>query len=178
MQIDRMAPAAVLAVALATALSGCSSGSSGPATDGPLGGAARGGAALICAHVGQPVTFGDERFTNRGHRTVVLDHVGLRNPHGLRLLGVYVAPGVSWLVGQQRGWPPDGPLPPTWKHRKPVGGFRLAPGKSFNMVLGMTAITMPSGSTPGLVIDYQDSAGSYVVDDHLGMIIITRSPCH
>lgn len=174
----RVIPAALAAVALASA--GC--GSSGPATDGPLRGGAfgsiSGGWDCSPGRVGQPVTFGDERFTNHGHATVVLDRVGLRHPRHVRLIGSYAVPGVG-LAGVGLGFPPTySGLPPTWKHRQRVHGFRLAPGKSFNMVLGVAATGAPLVRSPGMVIYYHDPAGSYMADDHFAMIIaVGRREC-
>jgi len=135
---------AALVVALASALGACSSGG-GPATDGPLSSGVdrsmipRG---AICAPGGELQTFGNQLFTNYGHVTVVLDRVTLLGPRNERLVGAYAVPG-TLLIGTVP-WPPEPsrgfPLPSTWKHRQLVHGFRLAPGKSFNMVLGVTAI--------------------------------------
>ena len=171
----RVIPAALAAVALVAALASAGCGSSGPAADGPLRGgpfgSPSGGGDCQVTRVGRPVTFGEERFINHGHTTLVLDRVGLRHSHGLRLLGSYAVPGV-WMLGEVFGWPPRGSrLPPTWKHRQRVHGFRLAAGKSVNMVLGTVATTMPLARSPGMVIRYHDSAGSYVADDHFVMAI-------
>ena len=109
----------------------------------------------------------------------MLDRVGLRHPRHVRLVGSYAVPGVG-LAGVGRGFPPRySGLPPTWKHRQPVHGFHLAPGKSFNMVLGVVAATgTPCARSPGMVIYYHDSAGSYVVDDHFAMsIAVGRRQC-
>jgi hypothetical protein len=126
----RVIRAALAVVALAAALASAGCGSTGPATDGPLRGgpfgATSGGGYCQVARVGQPVTFGDERFINHGHATLVLDSVGLRHPHGLHLLGSFAVPGRR-AVGVQFGWPPDffkGSRPPTWKHRQPVHGWQ------------------------------------------------------
>jgi hypothetical protein len=168
-----------LAAALAVAVGGCG-GSSGPAADGPLSGGALGGSSggADCApgRLGQPLTFGDERFTNHGHTTLVLDRVALLHPHNERLVGSYAVPGV-WLVGVPGGWPPRySGIPYTWKYRQPVHGFRLAPAKSFNMVLGVAATGAPRASSPGMVIYYHDSAGSYVTSNHFAMIIAVNRP--
>src|SRR5437660_7999267 len=81
MRITRTVLAAVaLAVALVSA--GCGGGS-GPSAHGPLRGGSfgfGGGSDCAPARVGHPITFGDERFTNHGRTTLVLDHVGLRHP--------------------------------------------------------------------------------------------------
>src|ERR1044071_10192929 len=139
MQIVRLPLAAV---ALTTALASAGCGSS-PATDGPLRGGAfgysGGGSDCSPAQGGPPVSFGDEQFTNHGHDTLVLDGVGLRDPSNVRLVGSLAVPGTDG-IGVARGFPPRfRDLPPTWKHRQQVHGFRLAPGKSFQMVLGVAA---------------------------------------
>jgi hypothetical protein len=165
---------AAVTLAAALAVAGCG-GSTGPATDGPLRGgpfgAPSGGGTGTKARVGQPIAFGDERFTNHGHATLVLDRVGLRQPRHLRLVGSYAVPG-TLMIGVAR-WPPRyRGIPPSWKHRRQVHGFRLAPGKSFNMVLGVLATTgTPCARSPGMVIYYHDPAGSYVVVDHFAMAI-------
>ena len=74
-------------------------------------------------------------------------------------------------------WPPGySGIPPAWKHRRPVHGFRLAPGKSFNMVLGVAATGTPRASSPGMVIYYHDPAGSYLTENHFAMIIAVNKP--
>jgi hypothetical protein len=150
---------AVLAGALIYSLAACSNG--GPATDGPLGGGAPGGS-FLCqpARVGQPEAFGVEVFTNHGHAAIVLDRVALVG-------------GVPWPPG-----PSD--LPPTWKDRQPVHGFRLAPRKSFNMVLGVIATARSRATSQGMRIYYHDTAGSsYLTVDHNKMIIdTTKQECN
>jgi hypothetical protein len=145
-----------------------------------LVGAAPGGSDCSPSRPGAGFTFGIEVFKNAGHSTLTLDSLALRDPRGLRLIGAYADPG-QYLVGAMPGWPPHPPagiaLPPTWGGRKPVSGFRLAPGKWFGLVIGVTAPHPPGGSTSGLVIRYHDSAGSYIVQDHFGYSVVTRSSC-
>jgi hypothetical protein len=177
MRITRTGLAAVaLAVALVSA--GCGS-SGGPSAHGPLRGGSfgfGGGSDCAPARVGHPITFGDERFTNHGHTTLVLDRVGLRHPSQVRLVGSYAVPG-TYLVGVAH-WPPRyAGIPPSWKHRQLVHGFRLAPGKSFNMALGVSATGGPLARSPGMVIYYHDPAGRYVVVDHFAMIIAVGRQC-
>lgn len=61
-------------------------------------------------------------------------------------------------------WPPHyAGMPPGWKDRQPVPGFRLAPGKSFNLVLGLAAIAAGRRAiSKGELVYYHDSSGSYV----------------
>jgi hypothetical protein len=123
--------------------------------------------------VGDPFAFGVEQFTNHGHATVVLDRVTLLHPHNERLVGSYAVPG-PYILGAMP-WPP-GPadLPPTWKDRQPVHGFRLAPRKTFTMVLGVIATTSGRTISQGMRIYYHDTAGSsYLAFDHNKMIIVT-----
>jgi hypothetical protein len=168
-----------LATALVSALGGCSSGS-GPATDGPLSSGANGRIARgqVCVPSGEPQTFGLERFTNHGRSTVVLDRVVLLRPHHERLVGSYAVPG-EFLIGVVP-WPPRYVgLPSTWKYRQPVRGFRLAPGKSFNMVLGVTATAVGRANSRGMLVYYHDSAGSYVATDDVAMTIsATKRGCN
>lgn len=179
----KLLPAAVVVTvaALAPVLGGCTGGGSGSATDGPLSGGAYGsitsGHVCVPGRVGQPRTFGIERFTNHGHGTVMLDRVALLHPDHERLIGSYAVPG-TWLVGVV-AWPPKYVgLPPTWKHRQPVHGFRLAPGKSFNMVLGVAATAPGRAISRGMLVYYRDSAGSYVTSSGPAMIIgATKRGC-
>jgi hypothetical protein len=173
-----------VAAALAFALGGCGGG--GPATDGPLTGgpfgrASAGAVGSDCApaRLGRPVAFGDEGFTNHGHATVVLDRVALLDPRHERLTASEAVPG-RLFVGVTNNWPPRyAGIPPTWKERRPMRGYRLAPGKSFNMVLGVEATGIPRGTSRGIVIYYHDSAGSYVTRNHFAMIIAVndKPPC-
>jgi hypothetical protein len=162
-----LAVVVVLATALVCGLGGCGNGS--PATDGPLSDGARGGDACAPSRSGQPQTFGIEVFTNHGHVTVVLDRVALRHPQHERVVGSYAVPGM-WLVGVVP-WPPRWGVPPTWKNRQPVHGFRVAPGRSFNMVLGVAATVTGLARSQGLAVYYHDPAGSYVATDDFGFLI-------
>jgi hypothetical protein len=165
---------AALAVALVSALGGCSSGI-GPDADGPLssgtsmhGPIPRGS---ICTPGGQRQTFGFELFTNYGNTTVILDRVALLHPHNERLIGSYAVPG-DLLIGAPRGWPPKyAGIPHTWKDRQPVHGFRLAPGKSFNMVLGVAAITQRRATSQGMLVYYHNPSGTYVARNYFANII-------
>jgi hypothetical protein len=171
--------AVALAVALAAAVGGCGSG--GPANDGPLnsGGGSHPARGTECApaRLGQATTFGVERFTNHGPVAVVLDRVVLQHPYHERLAGSYAVPGI-WLIGVVP-WPPRYPgIPATWKERRPVHGFRVAPGKSFNMVLGVTATATGLAISRGMLVYYHDPAGNYVTRDDVGMqIAVNKSQC-
>lgn len=109
----RPSPLAVMAVAVAVALSGCGS-RGGPAADGPLssgtsmhGPIPRGSE---CVPGGRPQAFGITLITNYGHVAVKLDRVVLLRPHNERLIGSYAVPGVS-VLGVAH-WPPDIGWPP------------------------------------------------------------------
>jgi hypothetical protein len=166
--------AIAVAVALASALGGCG-GHGGPAADGPLSSGngvhdpiPRGS---ICVPAGRPVAFADQQFTNYGDATVVLDRVILLRPRNERLIGSLAVPG-DQVIGTVH-WPLKEPgLPPTWKDRQPVRGFRLAAGKSFNMVLGVVAITSGRRATSlGMAVYYHDSSGSFIVKNYYANII-------
>lgn len=173
--------AVVALAALVTALGGCDGGGA-PATDGPLTGGPFGrpsdGTDCAPARLGRAVTFGDEQFTNHGHATVVLDRVALLGPRHEHLAGSEAVPG-RLFVGVANNWPPRySGIPATWRHRRPVHDFRLAPGKSFNLVLGVAATGIPRARSRGIVIYYHDSAGSYVTRNHFAMIIaVNKSSC-
>jgi hypothetical protein len=168
-------------VALTAALAACSSPARhGAAADGPLSGggfgSSSGGGDCGPARVGQAQAFGDERFTNHGRATLVLDRVTLLSPHHERLIGSYAVPG-DYLIGLVY-WPPQradyAGLPLTWKaweHRRPVAGFRLAPGESFNLVFGVVATARGLATSPGAAIYYHDPAGSFVLRNHFAMQI-------
>jgi hypothetical protein len=174
------AAVAFAAAATMTVILAACGASSAAVTGGPLGGAVAGGGECAPAAPGGGVTFGIEDFQNTGHSTLVLDSVALRHPRGLRLVGAYADPG-QLLMGAGLPWPPEPgqgyPIQSNWKYRRPVRGFRLAPGQWFNMVIGVTAPRRPGGSTSGLVVRYHDSAGSYVVQDHFGYQVLTRASC-
>jgi hypothetical protein len=174
---------AALTAALASVLGGCSGGAGSPVAGGPL--SSRGANGVVprgsyCgpARVGQPIAFGEEVFTNYGHTTVVLDRVSLQHPRNERLIGSYVIEGGSVLIGAEY-WPPSvGAVASTWKLRKPVRGFRLAPGKSFNMVLGVIATATGQAKSQGMLVYYHDSAGSYVTSDDFAMVIaVNKAQC-
>ncbi|HUC59384.1 MAG TPA: hypothetical protein VMA95_18420 [Streptosporangiaceae bacterium] len=165
--------AIALAVVLVSGLGGCG-GQADSVSDGPLssgngihGPVPRGS---ICVPGGQAQTFGDQQFTNYGHRAVVLDRVVLLRPQNERLIGSYAVPG-RLIVGTVP-WPPTGSgLPSTWKNRRPVHGFRVSPGKSFNMVLGIEAVTPNRATSQGMLVYYHDSAGSYEAKNYYANII-------
>jgi hypothetical protein len=162
----------VVAAALASALGGCSSrglSAAGPLSSGSSvhGRIPRGG---NCVPGGHAQTFGDQLFTNYGQVTVVVDRVVLLHPHHERLIGSYAVPGRR-LIGVVF-WPPKYPhMPSTWEHRQPVHGFRLAPGKSFNMVLGVTATGTGRATSQGMLVYYHDASGSYVARNYFAMTI-------
>ncbi len=173
-------PLAVVALAaLVTALGGCRSGGGGPATDGPLSS----GLGIhdpsppgsICAPGGQQWAFGLDQFTNYGHTAVVLDRVILLHPRNEHLVGSYAVPG-DRVLGVVH-WPLRNPSwLPTWKDRRPVHSFRLAPGKSFNMILGVAAIAGGRRATSqGMLVYYRDSAGTYVARDYDASIIAANT---
>jgi hypothetical protein len=165
-----------ITLALALALAGCQN-SSQPRSDGPLSsGNSRYGPipdGSECVPGGTPDTFGEQTFTNYGSTVVVLDRVVLLRPQRERLIGSYAVPGNS-EVGARRDWPPEhtlAPLPPGWRHRQPVQGFRLAPGRTFGMALGIIATTQARATSRGILVYYHDSAGSYVAKNYFANII-------
>ncbi len=168
----RPLPLAVLALALASVLGGC--GSSGPAADGPLSSASSRHGTIPngsdCVPGGRPQTFGDQVFTNYGNVTLILDRVALLRPQHQRLIGSYAVPG-----GQVIGtvfWPPKyAHMPPGWKHRRPVHGFRLAPGRAFDLVLGVVATIPGRATSRGMLVYYHDSSGTYVAKNDFQNII-------
>jgi|HubBroStandDraft_1064217.scaffolds.fasta_scaffold01749_2 hypothetical protein len=170
--------ALALAVALASILGGCSV-SSGPAADGPVssGNSMHGPipTGSNCLPGGRPQAFGFEQFTNYGHTTVVLNQVVLRHPHNERLVGSFAVPGEQ-VLGTAH-WPPQNPgLPPTWRDRQPVHGFRLAAGQTFNMVLGVAAINAGRRATSlGMAVYYHDSSGTYVAYDYWANILAANT---
>jgi hypothetical protein len=156
-------------------LGGCHGGGDGPSADGPLssGNSIHGPipTGSICAPGGRPQTFADQQFTNYGHITVVLDRVVLLRPRNERLIGSFAVPG-----DQEIGtvpWPPKyRGIPSSWKDRQPVRGFRLAPSKSLNMVLGVLAVAAGRRAiSQGMLVYYHDSVGSYVAKNFFANII-------
>jgi hypothetical protein len=170
----RLPLALAAVVTLACALAGCNSGSS-PSANGPLSSSSSRHGIIPngaqCVPGGRPQTFGDQLFTNFGSTVVILDRVVLLHPHHQRLIGSYAVPG-DLLVGAPGGWPPKYPdMPPGWKHRQFVHGFRLAPGKAFNMVLGIIATTPVRATSQGMLLYYHDSSGTYVAKNYFANII-------
>ncbi len=165
----RPLPLAVLALVLASVLSGCGGHSDSPSADGPVSsglsmhGPIPNGA--NCVPGGRPQAFGFDQFTNYGKITVVLDRVVLLHPRNERLVGSFAVPG-DRVLGVAH-WPVTfHPAQPNWKNRQPVHGFRLAPGKTINMILGVAAITPARATSQGMLVYYRDSSGSYVAKDY------------
>jgi hypothetical protein len=176
--------AAVVAVLLLFGAAACGGGKTDPAADGPLSSGREHGPiprGSVCAPGGEAQAFGDQQYTNYGHTAVVLDRVTLLDPRNQRLIGSYAVPGIE-LVGTTP-WPPVNyrgfPLPATWKDRQPVHGFRLGPGKKFNLVIGVAAIRAGRAATSqGILVYYHDAAGSYVAWNYFQNIIAaTKTGC-
>jgi hypothetical protein len=174
----RIRVAAALAALLVGALAGCHSGSVDPAASGPLA-SGSGKDGTILRHGGECVTrfygrnwaFGIAVFTNYGHATVVLDRVVLLHPRNERLIGSDVVPGPHSVIGAI-AWPPNWPsVRAAWKTRQPVAGYRVAPGKSFEMVLGVTYAGPGNATSDGMQVFYHDAAGRYVAPNYFGMQI-------
>jgi hypothetical protein len=173
-----LAMALALAVALATVACHGGGSGSGPATDGPLNDpSGTPGRSTVCAsaRVGRPFAFGLDTFTNHGHATVVLDRVALQRPYHERLIGSYAVPGV-YIVGAVP-WPPiNPPTSRNWKHRQAVHGFRLAPRKTFNLVIGVIATSSGRATSQGMRIYYHDTTGnSYLALDPDRLFIVTAN---
>ncbi len=167
----RSLPLAVLALVLVSVLSGCGGHSDSPSADGPMSSSSSRHGPIPqgsnCAPGGRPVAFGFQQFTNYGDTTVALDRVVLLHPHNEHLVGSYAVPGAV-IVGEVY-WPPKYPgtpagpgVPAAWRHRQLVHGFRLPPGRTFDMVLGVAAITPARATSQGMLVYYHDSSGSYV----------------
>ncbi len=173
-----------LSAALVIVLGGCGAG--GPAADGPLSSGngihdpiPRGS---NCVPGGRSWAFGFQQFTDYGHTTVILDRVVLLHPHNEHLVASYAVPG-EVIVGVVR-WPPKYPgtpfadpsVPSAWKHRQPVHGFRLAPGKTFDMVLGVAAIVRGRRATSqGMLVYYHDSSDDFVAPNYWANIIAANT---
>jgi len=171
-------PLALSAMVALACLTGCNNGSS-PSADGPLSSSSNRHGTIPngsqCVPGGRTQTFGDQLFTNFGNTVVVLDRVVLLHPHHQRLIGSYAVPG-DLLVGAPGGWPPKYQgIPPGWKHRQPVHGFRVAPGKAFNMVLGIVATTPARATSEGMLLYYHDSSGTYVAKNYFANIIAANT---
>jgi hypothetical protein len=180
-------PVAVVALVmvLASVLGACSSGGGGGSADGPLSsGAGKDGRILPhggeCAtrFYGRRMAFGIAQFTNYGHAAVVLDRVVLLHPRNERLFASDVVPGRALVAGAIT-WPPNWPsVRGTWKTRRPVRGYRVAPGKTFEMVLGVAPGGPRNATSQGMLVYYHDPAGSYVAPNYFGMqIAVGKNGC-
>jgi hypothetical protein len=169
----RLLPSVAVAMAMASALGGCSGG--GPAADGPLNINDSIPLGSNCGPGGHAWAFGFDQFTNHGRATVVLDRVVLLHPRNEQLLGSFAVPG-DRIVGAAN-WPVRNfSTQPAWKDRQPVHGFRLAPGKTFNMVLGIAAVAGGYRATSqGEIVYYHDSSGSYLTKSQSAMIIAANT---
>jgi hypothetical protein len=169
----RLLTLAIVSATLLAGLAGC--GRDHVSSDGPLSSASSRHGLIpngaICAPGGHPETFGDQIFTNFGKTTVVLDRVTLLHPRNERLVGSYAVPG-SQLIGVPGNWPPKYQgIPPSWQHRRSVHGFKLAAGRTFNMVLGIAARTPARATSRGMLLYYHDQSGSYVAKNYFANII-------
>jgi hypothetical protein len=162
----------LLALALTAGLAGCGS------SDAPLRAAPSGESQGFCKiKQGQGITYGLEDFTNHSSQTVGFDRVGIRDPRNLKVLGARLTPGDRYLVGMWPTWPPHPqrsyPLASSWKHRRLVAGYRLRPGKSAGVVLGIEPTAFPA-STAGMLIWYHTASGSYVLRDDLKIYFVSN----
>ncbi len=168
MRISRVPPwVLALAVAMATMLAGCGAG---PA---PLSAARPGDAVCYASSPHAKMTYGIEDFTNHSRQTVVFDQVGLRVPLHLKVLGAYLSPrDRSAQIGALSGWPPRqlGGLT-DWARRRPVRGYRLRPGATAEVILGFQLTAPSGGRSPGMLIWYHTSDGSYVLRDDLAILV-------
>jgi hypothetical protein len=160
-------PVAVAVAGVTVVLGGCSSPAR-PSEGGPLTTTTEHGG--NCATGTRLQTFADQFFTNTGHTAVTLDRVVLMRPRGgERLIAAYALPGVLGIgVGN---WPPPGGWPPAFKTRRPVQGYRVAPGKTFNMVMEVSGSTVRTATSQGILVYYHDPAGAYVVPNYFFMTI-------
>ncbi len=86
-------------------------------------------------------------------------------------VGSYAVPGYV-PIGVADSWPPHyAGIPPAWKHRQPVQGFRLASGKTFTMVLGVAGTSVGTATSQGMLLYYHNSSVSYVTKDELAMTV-------
>jgi hypothetical protein len=172
---------AALAALLVPALAGCSSPSHDPAANGPLASGTgkdgrtlgHGGSVCLPRFNGWRETFGDVWYTNYGHTTVVLDRVVLLRPRDEHLFAAEVVPG-KHLIGAIP-WPPNWPsVRGAWKTRQPVHGYRVAPGKTFDEVIGVEPTGPRNATSQGTLLYYHDHAGSYVAPNYFGVQIAAR----
>ncbi|MHB1592659.1 MAG: hypothetical protein ACYCU3_00585 [Streptosporangiaceae bacterium] len=148
-------------------LAGCSAG---PA---PLSAAPPGDAVCYASSPHAKMTYGIEDFTNHSRQAVVFDRVGLRDPLHLKVLGAYISPRThSTMAGVVSGWPPPPqPGPTEWALRRPVRGYRLPAGAAVAITLGFQLTAPSGGRSPGMLIWYHTSDGSYVLRDDLAILV-------
>lgn len=128
-----------------------------------------------CAPAGHAFAFGFDQFTNYGRATVVLSRVALLHPRNERIIGNFAVPG-DRVLGVMRWFPKNPPTQPAWRDRRPVRGFRLAPGKTFNLVLGVAAVIRGQLATSkNELVYYHDSSGRYVAKSYQSDIIASNT---
>jgi hypothetical protein len=174
MRRGRVTVALACAAAVLGMLAGCSA-SPDPVSGGPLGPPENhDGECIPAARPGAPDTEGADDFTNTGSVPLTITRVSLDHPHHLALLGTWLVPTASSLVGAATGFPPTGQARPAhWAERQRPGHFRLMPGKPVEIVVGVAATARPRGISPGVRIWYRAGGTEYVRQSTVEIIVST-----
>ena len=136
-----------------------------------------------------PVTQGDFDLQNTGSAPAVITEVGLRNAHGIRIVGikifVFTDDGTGGtLVGTQDHYPPPtGPTAGT-SHVLPWSTGLAVPGATIpadphavaNVVLGLERDTASDGKADGIDVYYQSAGHAYAYHGRFS-ITLAASRC-
>jgi hypothetical protein len=165
-------------VVLLACLAGCSSA----ASNGPLGGPGDRGQECVAVRPGGVISYGVTPLDNHGPVTVVLDHVGLADPHGLRVLAAYDVPGPSnFLYGLYLGYPPGHPLAPgiDWAAHRKAAGAKLPPTKKSRLdsLLLVIKATGRRGTASGVDIWYRAGSKQYFLQTATSILTVDRRDC-
>jgi hypothetical protein len=180
--IRRSGHTAIVAVAIAVCLAGCSSGVT--FNSGPLGGPGQTG--IECAPTVGPggvVSYGTIEFANSDASPVVITSVSLADPRGLRLLAAYIVPVTGYTIsGFVQGYPPSRFMPTDehWSQRQRADGAVIKHSRRPNL-FNLIAVLKPTrgpGWAKGINIYYHSSSGQrYLLRRGLQILVgISRCP--
>jgi hypothetical protein len=160
------------ALSVTALLAACSSSSS----PGPLGDGGVAGVQCMSYAQGQPVTTGLYDLDNTGTSSVTIQSVVLPSARDLRMTKAWLVPiyhdprtGNFVDVGVGAPYPPT--TAPQWPDRRPAIGGVIRPGKTLNLVFGLTRTTAASGKSAGPAITYTTGSSTWTVREATSLIV-------